>query len=356
MEFKKERNFIVAYDGGNKRGAWDIQTRNFLGVKGGIVKNVPACFTYSILRETFNGTDETEDTSALYAHAIYMARESCLIDADYHGIVAENFESLISVGLLPSSLRVLRTQRVKLNKDIIEYLKEHYHGEYTEEAIAEYEVRRVAGDFLTDKPQYIADTYLRCYKNTHIPKDYLKTVLNRMYLEHVDAFYQNHWNLSDELANIIRNFYSMCMTLYGTVKVSPNFLSNYAQIAHLYNEYKAKNYNNLLKKNNDHDFLHFQNDQYIAFPLLTRESFHEEAEAQGNCVERCYMEKVVDNSTYIVVVRDISTPNKSLITCEVDKTGKIVQYLGRFNGRVTVESQKAFKTEYQAYILKHIFE
>ena len=49
MNFVKERNFIVAYYCGEKQGAWDIISGQFIGKSGKPVKSVPSCFTYNNL-------------------------------------------------------------------------------------------------------------------------------------------------------------------------------------------------------------------------------------------------------------------------------------------------------------------
>ena len=142
---------------------------------------------------------------------------------------------------------------------------------------------------------------------------------------------------------------SLRENMYGEVKISPNILSNYAQISFLHNEWKNAHYNEVLEKNNNKSFLNFRYGNYFARPLLTREDFHFEGESQHNCVERMYMERVYNNETYIVVVRDINNPNGSLITCEVNHNGKIIQYLATCNRHVYNDELIKFKNMYQAH-------
>ena len=65
MEFRKERNFIVAYDGVIKMGAWDISNGSFIGKSGKPVKNVPSCFTYRNL-PSWRGTGANDLAYAIY--------------------------------------------------------------------------------------------------------------------------------------------------------------------------------------------------------------------------------------------------------------------------------------------------
>lgn len=113
---------------------------------------------------------------------------------------------------------------------------------------------------------------------------------------------------------------------------------------------KKNHYEDMIKKFNDLPVLYYENDIYIVRPpLLTRDDFHREAEAQGNCVERLYMNKVARGSTHVVTVRYKDTPNESLITCEIDNVGNIKQYLARFNNRPN-ELARVFKDELQGYL------
>ena len=82
---------------------------------------------------------------------------------------------------------------------------------------------------------------------------------------------------------------------------------------------------------------------------LTCDEFHEEAEAQHNCVESMYLEKVIDGETNVVFVRQKNEPNKSYITCEV-RSGQIIQFLLKYNGRVTKDSDNEFRKEFQNYL------
>ena len=141
-----------------------------------------------------------------------------------------------------------------------------------------------------------------------------------------------------------------CLEMYGEVKIKPNILTNYGHICALYTEYQNAHLNEKIEKNNNKQFLNFQFGDFFARPLLTREDFHKEGEAQSNCVERLYMEKVANGQTYIVIVRANNAPEKSLVTCEVDLRGNIRQYLGFANSTVTNEALREFRRKYSKHL------
>ena len=350
MYYKKERNFIVADDFGTIVGKWDILTGEFYGKSGKVVKTVPSCFTYEKLDNHYYGNSP----DVIFAKAIRMYRNWVGDGHIYEKKKAQRLEELISVGLLVDSFYSLEGN-IKLTKDLVNYFKEHYNGHYANERAEAYVVHKKYKDFLEDKPQYIVNIFTRLVSK--YPVDYLKSIITRIVNEHVSYIWSDTPEYSHgNLTTLISNYYDKCMDMYGEVKISPNILSNYAQINFLYNEWRNAHYNEVLAKNNNKPFLNFRYDNYFARPLLTREDFHFEGESQHNCVERMYMERVYNNETYIVVVRDVNDPNHSLITCEVSHNGNIRQYLAKCNSRVTNKAMLDFKQLYQAHLNESVGE
>lgn len=351
MNYKKERNFIVANDGfGTVIGKWDILTGEFYGKSGKVVKTVPSCFTYEKLDDHYYGN--SPDT--ILAKVIRMYRDWISHGHIYEQKKAQRLEELISVGLIVDSFYGL-DDNIKLTKDLVNYIKEQYNGHYANDRAEAYVVNKKYKDFLKDKPQYIIDIFTRLASK--YPADYLKSIITRIINEHVAYMWEGspEYNCG-RLTKLISNYYNYCMDMYGEVKISPNILSNYAQINFLHNEWKNAHYNEVLEKNNNKPFLNFRYGNYFARPLLTREDFHFEGESQHNCVERMYMERVYNNETYIVVVRDINNPNGSLITCEVNHNGKIIQYLATCNRSVYNNDLVNFKNMYQAHLDESVGE
>lgn len=343
MEFKKERNFIVGYEDGTMLGKWDILTGQFYGKTDKPIKSVPRCFHYDYIRGDFYGM-------AVYIFRYNFGNDSYLT---YTSTVAKRLEILVSLGLYVDSVYEITEHAVpKMTKDVVDYLKENYNGRYHYEAVKKYKTEKEYN--ITDKPKWWKQVFT--YLVDNYPIDYLSSILNRIDHEHAPYFWKNPEYEIGTISDIVSHYYDYCMDLYGSVKVTPNVLSNFAQIAYLHKQWKDKHYEEVLKKNNDKPFLYFESDNYKAFPLLTREDFHKEAESQHNCVERYYLNEVFENKTYIVVIRNINNPNESCITCEVDHNGSIKQYLTFANNRVTDAEQIAFRCLYQKHIKENMGE
>lgn len=106
----------------------------------------------------------------------------------------------------------------------------------------------------------------------------------------------------------------------------------------------ARNYNR------KREVLSFENDDFVVVIPQTTADFKAEADAQHNCVYSMYLDKVIKGETYVVFIRSKNNPSASLITCEVNRSGEIWQYLTRFNNRPTDEAQIAFKHQYQEHL------
>ena len=146
-------------------------------------------------------------------------------------------------------------------------------------------------------------------------------------------------------------YYSQCQTMgQETPAITKNFLITICKTAHMYQMWKNEHMDESLKRYNDVKELYYENNTYVMYPLLTATQFHEEAQAQNNCVERLYMEPVAQGKTHVVVIRRKSAPEQSLITCEISNDWRIIQYLGRWNYRPE-PSEQMFKEELCSYLL-----
>jgi hypothetical protein len=345
MEFKKERNFIVAYDGVIKLGAWDISNGSFIGKSGKPVKTVPSCFTYRNLPSWRRGTNDL-------AYAIYWYRTN--LSDNYTNVMGAHFEQLLSLGLFPNSTNSL-CDKLNLNKKIVEYLKEENQGYYDSIKVARYLALIQYEQYINTLPDWAKDVFSNLL-GSDIPTDYIKTALNRVIHEHVDAFVKDTYYISGKIYEMLKDYYNISMTLFNKVEVEKNFLTKYAILKYLAEEYKNQHYNDELVKNNDKPWLYYENETFIVKPILTKEDFHIEGEAQRNCVERMYMEKVYKGQTHVVTIRRKSDPDKSYITCEVNNDGRIWQYLARCNETPKEQDARNFKAEYSQHLKKNYKE
>lgn len=345
MEFKKERNFINAYEGDQKLGGWNITTGQFIGKSGKPVKSVPNCFTYDHLYNFRHN---------LLTGAVKMYREYWMsmnhFYGDYTPARANRLEQMISVGIYPNTPSDLDST-VTLNKDLVKWIINNHRGMYHTGAVNRYiALMQYCPQLPENLPDWVSNTLTELI-DENIPSSFFIPALRRAINEHWDILFKDYlYNVSGTIAKIISDYYNYSMTMWGQVNSEPNMLTHICKIRTLYKEYLDIHYNEVLAKNNDKPWLYLENELFKAYPLLTRDQFHAEAEAQHNCVESMYMERVKDGSTHVVVIRKKTDPNTSYITCEVNNQGEIIQYLFAFNRRVYDKDAQNFKELYQSFL------
>lgn len=346
MELKKERNFIAAYntENGTLEGRVNLTTWECYGKRNTVVKSNPRVFSYSSLRHDIA-------LSNIYAKTINFILSN---KYEYTPTRAARLEEMISLGILPNSINSLDT-KTRLTKDVVQFIKEECDSIYYISRVNAYVMSKQYKDFLRDRPEWFKVVFYSYVDTAHeceIPIDFLKSFLNRCLHEHVNEFF-NEYSCNTGIIKMITGYYRMSMELYGEVKITPNILSNFAQLKYLNNEYKKAHYNEILNKYNNKDFLYFNYGDYEGRPLLTKEEFHDEATVQHNCVERLYMEKVSRNETYIVSFRNKNN-SKMRITCEVDHYGNIQQFLGAYNSRNLTPEQNEMYYAYKSHLADNI--
>ena len=129
-----------------------------------------------------------------------------------------------------------------------------------------------------------------------------------------------------------------------------DFMRAYAELYKNYMVNKEAIDNKALAEWNDLSSLAFETDELCVVIPKTVEEFKQEGDSQSNCVYTMYLQKVVENKTRVVFIRQKSNPTESYITCEVDNNGNIRQYLTKYNYQPQDESAIQFKTLYQNYL------
>lgn len=350
MKLVKERNFINAYEGGEKLGGWNITTGEFIGKSGKVVKTVPACFTYNRLRRFYQD---------LLSGAIYMYREYWTSPYSYHGPYtsarANRLEQMISVGIYPSSERELDST-IPLTKELVNWIKSDCENVYINGRVNQYLLTIQYNTQLPENaPKWVYDAIPILVKN-NVPATFFIPAIRRAISEGVDFIVrsQDTYRKTNIISELLIDYYKYSMEMWEEVEVKPNIISMACKIRKLYEEYKDEHFNERLKLYNDKPWLYFENDIFIAKPLLTKREFHDEAVAQNNCVERIYASEVFDGKTHIVSIRYKDNPEKSYITCEVTNDGKINQFLTYNNEWVSNNDALAFKDMYVAHIQANI--
>lgn len=346
MVLVKERNFIIARNGEEILGRWNISTGDFYGKSGVIVRSKPRCFTEASIRGAECVNSAIKGCMYLFLDYFHFSHEK--YNADY----ARGLEEFISVGIVPESSKYLLKHK-RLSKDLVEYLIKCNNGIYDRFAVDNFNSEKKYAHYLKDKSEWYQLAFRRLIQNEpQLPVEYVAVALARCESEHAQSFL-DLMGVGGYLGRIIERYHTYCMTMWGECKVERNFLTNASCVFFAYDEWRKQNMAKIITSYNDLPALYFTFGEYTARPLLTPEAFHDEAEQQGNCVERMYMERVANRQTHVVQIRKTDNLEKSVITCEVSDHGAIRQYLKRFNAwclKGNDDDLLAFKEAYQKHL------
>lgn len=347
MDYRKEQNFMVAYDeAGNMRGKWNITANEYIGVRGAKIKSKPVAFKL----------DNFGMPTYLYSALRIIA--DCNSYHPFTEAIGQRLEQVISLNLIVdygwNTLNFLERDKTPLTKEVVQYLRDKCESVYSENNITNYRYYSAHKAFLHkcgEQENWAIEVIQNINRNDkniyHLNDDFIEGMIIRGVHEKVFHTYRPY-----DYANLIKRWAKLIYSLNDTLEVKHNILTNFCILQYLEKQYRESHYDENLNRHNNLNWLYYENDSYIVRPLTNRAEFHAEAESQRNCVERMYMEYVANGETHVVVVRKKDNPNRSYITCEVSNDGKIQQYLYRCNERVNNEADCNFKREYQ----NHLYE
>lgn len=362
----KDRNMIYFTNGEGKVWSFDVNTGIFLSPKGNAVKSFPTG-----LGSFIDGHDTRNDIPAIRLMAFirnapyeYGVRDNqncyMLRNPSYYARLAPLFQTIdkmASLGCSPDRWNATASNLTFINdhfKAFAKWYKDNQSNEI-EEFIRRYGVEMYCREHHIDTEHLSADTisFIQFYlvKNSGIygtkwsSPEYLPYVM--YYLSHglVDFVGMN------VASNLLTTFFDWCETT-GIKPQKSDFYRQYLDVKRTYIANK-KQYDMAALANNYADkknALLFEDDTFKVIIPTTTEEFQAEGDAQHNCVYSMYLEKCIKNTTHVVFVRRKDALNKSYITCEVDKRGNIVQYLGQYNNWVSDPDAIAFKKRYMEWL------
>ena len=362
----KDRNMIYFTNEDGKAWSFDVNTGIFLSPKGNAVKSFPTG-----LGSFIDGHDTRNDIPAVRLMAFvrndphdYGVRDEknyyMLRNPSYYAKLAVLFQAIdkmASLGCSPDRWNATASNLTFINdhfKAFAKWYKDNQSNEI-EEFVRRYGVEVYCREHNIDTEHLSADTisFIQFYlvKNKGIygtkwsSPEYLPYVMYYLSRGLVDVVGVN------VASNLLTTFFDWCETTDIKPQKS-DFYRQYLDVKHTYIANK-KQYDMIALANNYAEkkkALLFEDDTFKVIIPTTVEEFKAEGDAQHNCVYSMYLEKCIKNTTHVVFVRRKDALNESYITCEVDKRGNIVQYLGQYNNWVSDPDAITFKKRYMEWL------
>ena len=365
----KDRNMVYFTNDEGKTWSFDVNTGIFLSPKGNAVKSFPTG-----LGSFIDGHDTRDDLAVVRLMAYirnspydYGVRDEknyyMLRNPSYYAKLAVLFQTMdkiANLGCVPDRWN-LSISNLKFINDHFKAFAKWYnenHSNEIDDFVKFYGVEMYCTQHHIDAEHLSADTvsFIQYYliRNNGIFTAKWASLENLPYT----MYFLSH-GLVDVVgvnvaSNLLTTFFDWCETT-GIKPQKSDFYRQYLDVKRTYIANK-KQYDMAALANNyasKRNALLFEDDTLKVIIPTTTEEFKAEGDAQHNCVYSMYLEKCIKNTTHVVFIRRKDALNKSYITCEVDKRGYIIQYLGQYNGWVADPDAINFKKQYQDWLIKN---
>lgn len=329
---RKDKNYIVFTNNENRTYKFDMSNGVFYSTKGNPMKTTPSGFATCI---------KTYRTNITLA---YMVRQHEWRSVPYNNMAQFTKYLLICDKL--NSIGYEYKRYYELENELLDFVNENFKA--FAKALRENEdltmedFRRTYG-----KTKYFADMGLK------VDDYYTQTILDLIWewREHFTkkesklvAYYLSR-GVYEFCTSVDRydrvdhrmfvEFFKWCSVIEHT-PTKDDFFHQYLMVKKNYymNKKKYDNKSIVMQLEKHSNIWEFENEDFCIVIPKSVDDFKAEADAQNNCVYTMYMSKVISGSTNVVFVRRKSDPTKSFITCEVNNSGRICQYLKKHNQRV----------------------
>lgn len=365
----KDRNMVYFTNDEGKAWSFDVNTGIFLSPKGNAVKSFPTG-----LGSFIDGHDTRDDIAVIRLMAFirndpydYGVRDEknyyMLRNPSYYAKLAVLFQTMdkmASLGCVPDRWN-LSTANLKFINDHFKAFSKWYnenHSNEIDDFVKYYGTELYCSQHHINTEHLSDDTisFIQYYMVKDIGRNNGKW-LSPDYLPY--SMYYLSRGLVDVVgktvaAGMLTQFFDFCETT-GIKPQKSDFFRQFLDVKRTYIANKKQYDMAALANNyaNKRNALLFEDDTFKVIIPATTDEFKAEGDAQHNCVYSMYLEKCIKNTTHVVFVRRKDALDKSYITCEVDKHGNIVQYLGQYNAWVSEPDAINFKNQYKDWLAKN---
>lgn len=350
--YTKERNIIIiTFDGKNGNYRLDLSNGTFYGLSGKAVK------TYSS-RETYKDLFRPNRATSNLARVLFTMFSDC-------GGKTERFTNFLTA--LSGAERM-----DAINAPILENNRTEYYSEINERFTDFTEYVRTLDEGSTNFYMRDFRTYVNMKENTKnltpqlrmlLTPEMINTVINNfgtnLSTEMWDlmAYYLvrgKYWEYHSGNLYNLSCYIDLCKSMNKTPQKVNNFMREYIETKNEYERRKTEYDNNRIRINyaKHEKAFEFEYGDYIVVLPQSGQDIIDEGNNMHHCVGG-YVNRVVENSTYIIFVRHKDTPQNCYITCQVSTNGDIGQYFLAYDRYISTDEDIIFKAELQKHLKEH---
>lgn len=346
--YTKERNIITFHiDGVNGNYRFDLATGQFFGLKGTAVKTCQKASSIRIIlqncRGYHGGWSNLERAmysmfntiqTAHYPHYVGILRGAERLDAiDFTGRITD----IDSFAFIDEHFSHLTKYIREVNTDIDDFR----FYQFRDWVLFEEAKKELGGlaEHLT-------------------PEIYHKVKINIPNITKEEwsvAIYYlirgKYWEYERHDISTLVRYFTMCRAMEKQPQKVNNFMREYIETEREYELRKIEFDNNRIRENYKlHEkALNFTFGEFsVVFPTSAQDII-DEGSNMHHCVGS-YVNRVIENNTYIVFIRKTETPDQCYLTCQVDLDGNIRQYYLAYDNRIHEQADIDFYNAYQAHL------
>ena len=341
--YRKERNIIIITLN-NASGDYrlDINTGILYGIKGNPVK---ICPRKSEVRDLFSYY--RSDRGNNLEHLLYKMIDNCTKTSEYvryvPSLLAADKIDALSVGML--DLYDEQYQYVGNNiKSLVAYMRENEEFCFSSfKAWCEFEKVRNS---------------LGATANLLTPEMYaaIKRDLNNITPDELSvcAYYLGrgkYWEYHNHNVDNLVHYIEMCRVMEKEPQKVNNFMREYCETKKGY-ELRKTEFDNKKMAMNYAKYARaweFEYGNYMVSIPTCGQDIVTEGERMHHCVGS-YVNRVIENTTYICFIRHKDTPDTPYITCQVHTNGEIGQYFLAYDYYISSDEDRAFKEAFARHL------
>lgn len=360
MTITKEKNLISITDENNKTYVIDVNTGNFIGLRGAPIKTFPP--HRQNIANALRGRK-----SNLYNYL------SCVISNEHETSaltrrleVLQLIEKVDAVGIYTEDLHFLvRDYQKTISKNFALYVEEAkkalenglslnsaWHWDFSltiaQKAREKY-IGEIAKEFDDNFFSEFCDNGYSSY--TKEEWSVIHYYWHTQYLEEISEYANRDRLESHFFMRKLREYFAYCRDLKKKPNKQPNFVREFVETRREWFLRKTEFDNAKIKANYEKHAKAFEfahGDFVVVIPTCAKDII-DEGTNMHHCVGR-YVQSVVDNDTYIVFVRHKDTPDKCYLTAQVNLCGGLEQYYLAHDRRITSAEDREFKDAFARHL------
>ena len=173
----------------------------------------------------------------------------------------------------------------------------------------------------------------------------------------VALYYLNrgkYWEYTNGDCVKLARYFNLCRTMEKQPQKENNFMREYVETMKEYElrkkEFDKKRFENNYKMHEK--AFQFTFGEYSVVLPTCGEDIIKEGRDMHHCVGS-YVDRVIENSTYIIFIRKTETPDQCYLTCQVSTDGEIGQYYLAYDRRISSAEDIAFREALQKHLTEN---